>query len=217
MDYNIIFLRKFTRELILNSAPAYVHEKIRQEREDELEIRREIEESLETPPEHEFKKPRIPRIILQSPRQISQQIVPMDREAELEEIPEPEESLEETTGEIQEEQEQIEPTYEEEEGLYLGELANIILDPNVIGIECPGPRKLVLVRTLSKTLPSRIMLENEEIDHILISFSRESRIPRISGVFKAIVNNMVITAIDSEFAGPRFIITKIHPRPSEFL
>ena len=59
-------------------------------------------------------------------------------------------------------------------------------------------------------------MDKNEINSILDYFSNETKIPRTGGVFKAILGNLIITAIDSEFGGPRFIITKIYSKDSEF-
>jgi hypothetical protein len=103
------------------------------------------------------------------------------------------------------------------EGLYFGAIERLVKDMNVSRIECPGPDKYVSVKTSTKMMPTRTTLDKEDIEAIIDSFSRESRIPRIGGVFKAIVNNLIITAIDTDVGGPRFIITKVHPHQSVFL
>src|SRR3989344_4527753 len=95
------------------------------------------------------------------------------------------------------------------EGFFLGKITPLILDPRVIAIECTGPGRFVIVKLPDKKLSTNITLTKENIDGIINTFSEESRIPRIGGVFKAVVNNMVVTAIDSHIGGPRFIINKI--------
>ena len=185
--YNRIFLEEFTKELILNSAPAYVKEKIYEQQIKQREFEKQIEEELG---EKEIERKEIEPIFVTKtiPR-------PVAEDVQLEEV------------------EEIIP----EEGLYFSRIEKMISDQKVLSIECPGPGKTVIVRTIAKTIPTRIMLNQDEINSIIESFSRESRIPRVGGVFKAIVNNLIITAIDSNFGGPRFIISKIYPQQSRFL
>jgi hypothetical protein len=102
------------------------------------------------------------------------------------------------------------------EGFFLGKITPMVLDPRVITIECPAPGKFVIVKTPTKKLSTNITLTKENIDEIINSFSAESRIPRVGGIFKAIVNNMLITAIDSHIGGPRFIINKIRQAPATY-
>ena len=100
---------------------------------------------------------------------------------------------------------------------YLDKIMPMILDPNVISIECMGPGKFIMVRTTRRAMRANVMLNPEDIDDIIQRFSNEARIPRIGGVFKAIVDNLVMTAIDSDVGSKRFIISKTHPYDSEFL
>lgn len=101
-------------------------------------------------------------------------------------------------------------------GLYLGKLAKIIVDPTVISIECPGFGKYVTIRRINSQTITKIILSQEEIYSIIQSFSEHAKIPRIGGIFKAIVNNLLITAIETDI-NSRFIITKIAALPSPFL
>ncbi|MBU1136390.1 MAG: hypothetical protein KJ559_02685 [Nanoarchaeota archaeon] len=94
----------------------------------------------------------------------------------------------------------------------LGEIGVLIKDPRVTIIECPGPDKFVLAKTSGRTLITRIKLNAEEIQKIIKQFSEEAKIPVISGLFKANIRNLSITAVISEMIGSRFIITKMTPR-----
>lgn len=103
------------------------------------------------------------------------------------------------------------------QGLYLGKLTLPILNQSSIEIECSGPDKYIIIRNVKGTVVSNIMLSNQEIEQILNSFSEKAKIPRIGGIFKAIVNNLIITAIESNANKPRFIISKMSSKPSQFL
>jgi hypothetical protein len=93
----------------------------------------------------------------------------------------------------------------------LDKIKRILMDRNVINIECPGEKRYLIINRNGKRIPIKVMLGKNDIEEIINYFSQESRIPRIGGIFKAIVEDMIITAIDSEFAGSKFIITKLRP------
>jgi len=97
------------------------------------------------------------------------------------------------------------------QGFTLGKLDALLKDPAVMSIECPGPGKLVLVKTLGRVSPTQISLNENEIKDILETSSQLSRIPLLEGVFKAALGNLVITAVISDFVGSRFIINKNTP------
>lgn len=92
--------------------------------------------------------------------------------------------------------------------LYLGKLTSLINDSQLISIECPGVGRYLAIRRKNQTITSTIILNNEEIEKIIDSFSIMAKIPRIGGVFKAVVNNLLITAIETH-NGDRFIISKV--------
>lgn len=90
-----------------------------------------------------------------------------------------------------------------------GRLTQIIYDPTVSSIECPGPGKNVIVNKFGAVQTTPVMLSADEINKIMQIISEKTRIPLVKGVFKAAVENFVITAIISEFIGTRFHIEKI--------
>ncbi|MCX6749046.1 MAG: hypothetical protein NT076_05580 [Candidatus Pacearchaeota archaeon] len=98
------------------------------------------------------------------------------------------------------------------QGFNLAKLEFLLHDPRVTIIECPGPGKLVLARASGRTALTKISLNPDEIQSIIQQFSQEARIPIISGLFKAAVGNLILTAVISELVGSRFIITKVTPQ-----
>lgn len=95
---------------------------------------------------------------------------------------------------------------------------NMLQNKGIVSIECPGPEKFVSVRRADgKQIVTKIILTKEDIENVLNYFSDQSMIPRIGGVFKAIIGNLIITAIDSDIAGPRFIVSKVIQRKSRFV
>ncbi len=93
----------------------------------------------------------------------------------------------------------------------LGKINNLLLDPTVQTIECPGPGKQVTVYRSGFIQNANIFLTTEEVNKIISEISDKSKIPLIPGVFKAAISNFIITAVISEFVGTRFIIQKKEP------
>lgn len=87
----------------------------------------------------------------------------------------------------------------------------LLLDPSVQIIECPSPERPLLVNRGGLVQATNIVLSAEEIDSLLKEISQDTKIPLIPGVFKAAINNFIITAVISEFVGTRFIIQKKSP------
>jgi hypothetical protein len=84
-------------------------------------------------------------------------------------------------------------------------------DPSILSIECPGTGKNILVRRFKEINMTRLSLSQTEIMEVIEEFSKQARIPLTGGILKAAVGNSVISAVVSEFVGPRFIINKITP------
>ena len=92
--------------------------------------------------------------------------------------------------------------------LGLDKLDKILADIAVQTVECPGPNKQVLVYKSGSIQTANLSLTGDEIINIMKEVSQKTRIPIMSGVFKAAYGNLVITAVMSEFVGTRFIIQK---------
>ncbi|MEK6874117.1 MAG: hypothetical protein AABW91_04685 [Nanoarchaeota archaeon] len=187
--YSLEFLREFTKELVINSIPKEYKEK-------RFEINK-IKAAIEQKTNEQKEEKLIPSIfeINKGPQKTQIQITSVQKSL-IKEEPEPLEQKIYEIGEVK------------KEGFFLGKITPMILDPRVISIECSGPGRFVIIRLPEKKLSTNVSLNKENINEIIDSFSQESRIPRIGGVFKAIVNNLIITAIDSPVSGPRFIINK---------
>lgn len=97
--------------------------------------------------------------------------------------------------------------------LELGKLNPLIADPAVNVVECNGADQQVMVRGRMGTKPTAITLTKEEIDEVIKTFSEKSKIPAEEGAVKIALGNFVLSAIISEEAGSRFIITKIPQSP----
>lgn len=84
----------------------------------------------------------------------------------------------------------------------------IILDPTVSAIECSGAGKPLIVTRGNRIQPTNIAFTEEQIKQILKEIAERTKIPLITGVFKAAYGNIIITAVISEFVGTRFVIQK---------
>ena len=98
----------------------------------------------------------------------------------------------------------------------LGKLNQLLADPSISKIECQGENQPMLITRLGQTTLTKIILNGDEIKKILEEFSRETRIPVVKGVFRALFENLMISAVVSDFVKPKFIITKLPFRQSAF-
>ncbi len=97
----------------------------------------------------------------------------------------------------------------------LEKISPILSDPAVLSIECQGPGKPLLINKSGAIQVSPISLSQEEINSMMAKISEKTRIPIISGTFKAAFLNYLATGVISNFVGTRFIIQKKNPfRPS---
>ena len=85
----------------------------------------------------------------------------------------------------------------------------LLQDPSIASIECSGSEKNIIIHQLGviKTIP--LILTQKEIGDIMQEFSRRAKIPLVGGVFKAAIDNFIVSAVISEFVGTRFYIEKI--------
>lgn len=93
----------------------------------------------------------------------------------------------------------------------LGKVTSLLRDPSVFSVECPGPTKNVLVNRAGSIQTTPLTLTKEEINSIMENVSEKTRIPLMSGIFKAAYQDIIITAVVSDFVGTRFIIQKMMP------
>ncbi len=91
-----------------------------------------------------------------------------------------------------------------------GKLNNIIRDPAVFYMDCPGPNKKILVTTRNgQKQQTNVMMNKEEIKMLLDNISAKTKIPLIQGVFRVSWDNFIINAIISDTIEPRFVMQKI--------
>ncbi len=91
--------------------------------------------------------------------------------------------------------------------IHFDKITPILNDPKVTNIECPGPNRFLIITTHEKELPSKISLTKEEINKIIEQFTDKTL--KENQTINKIHDNFILTAIQSEFIGPKFILTKI--------
>jgi len=93
----------------------------------------------------------------------------------------------------------------------LTRVRTLLLDPAVLSIECPGPLRQIIINRKGQIQPVNLTLTPREIRKVLGEFSEKTRIPLIKGIFKAVLGQLNITAVISDYVGTRFIIQKRMP------
>jgi len=95
----------------------------------------------------------------------------------------------------------------------LKNLTPLVRDPLVRIIECNGPgENVVVVGTMGRKKTGTV-LNKEEIDEIIKTFSEATKIPINEGVFKVVFGKLVLSAIISNVIGSKFIIKKMSGAP----
>jgi len=90
----------------------------------------------------------------------------------------------------------------------LSKVLPFLNDESVANIECSGPNKPILINKYGSVQTSRLILTEDDIKAILQEISNKTKIPLISGTFKALFDNYLCTAVISDFVGSRFIIQR---------
>lgn len=103
------------------------------------------------------------------------------------------------------------PTQKTSKGVYLGKITSILQDPSVFAVECPGPGKNLLVNRGGAVQTAPTVLTKDEIDTIIGGISEQTKIPLTSGLFRAAIQNLIVSAVLSEYIGTRFIMQKRTP------
>ena len=93
----------------------------------------------------------------------------------------------------------------------LGKLNPILQDPTTISIECNGSDKPIMTSGRMGARKTNIVLNKEEIDHIIQKISETAKIPISEGVYKIATGRIILSAIVSDTIGSKFIIRKMMP------
>ncbi len=197
MEIKNRFFALFTKELLMNSLDPWERKRIEEKKKKMAKLKKEMEILMQESMNVDFSKKND-----ESKLKTNEQNNTTQKFEQSPKIKKPTE-LEETPKE--------EKTPQPRHTQNLHKVEQMIQDPSVAVIECPGPGKFIIIKKGFKRFPTRVILNKDEINEILNYYSEEAKIPRIGGIFKAIIDNQVLTAIDSPHAGPRFIITKTRP------
>jgi len=99
--------------------------------------------------------------------------------------------------------------FDKKEESSLDKLKQLIRDKEVQGIECGGPGKFLLIKKNNQVDVSNITLRENEIKQFIIYFAKKAEVPFEGGILNAAIGSLKINALESEFAGSRFILTRI--------
>ncbi len=216
-EYNIariMFLKKFTEEIIKNVAKQY-ETKLRIETEkikktfinSEKDYSENFKKIVNHKILHPFKYPQekkkvIPKKSLPTTTSYPPSNIQYDYIFQPQDIdPEKEKILK-----------SIKPEYKPQPPNFsLGKLDYLIQDKMIQAIECLGPGKNILVKKFNRINVTKMTLSQEEISTIISEFSNKANIPLLGGILKAAVGDLLISAVTSDFAGSRFIINRINP------
>jgi hypothetical protein len=90
----------------------------------------------------------------------------------------------------------------------LGKINFLLYDPRVESIECLGDKKNIVLKKNGTIQTTPFKLTKEEIVDVINEFSARTRIPLVGGTFKAAYQNLIMTAITSQYTSGRFLILK---------
>lgn len=90
-------------------------------------------------------------------------------------------------------------------------MKELIKDHAVTYISCPGPFKPVSIKRMGIPEMLKIALDEAGVRQVIKEFSEASRIPYTGdeGIFKAVVGDLMITAVITETVGSRFTILRV--------
>jgi hypothetical protein len=199
-----IFLRKFVSQLILNS---YSPEQDRtRERLREVKIERPI---LVQPKETETHPGPLPKKVAKK----NVRRAPLRRRIMTSpQRPKKIQKIQEEKPQTLLEQKPVIPSQNiEQVAVNLGKVAQFLRDPSVLSIECPGPRKNILVNRSGAIQTTPLTLTKEEISALIQEISDKTKIPIVPGLFKTAFQDLILTAVISDYVGTRFILQKMSP------
>ena len=92
----------------------------------------------------------------------------------------------------------------------------LLTDKTITSIECSGPGMPIMIARGSYTQSTPLHFTVDEINKIIKEISERTKILlNASGVFKAAIGDIIITAVLSEFVGARFVIQKKAKNPQQ--
>ena len=90
----------------------------------------------------------------------------------------------------------------------LGKINTFITDPTIEAIQCDGSFMPLKVFKKGEPINTNLELNDREITDIINKFAEQSGQEVEGPVFKASIQGLMLSAVISEFAGTKFMITK---------
>jgi len=84
----------------------------------------------------------------------------------------------------------------------------ILADPSVQSINCPGSNQNITILRMGIPQITQMSFTSNEINDFMKDLSEKTKIPLLPGLFKVIFQNIIVTAVVSEFIGTKFLIEK---------
>lgn len=212
-DFAKIFLLEFTKQLIENSKPKGIVEIEQKEKIEEPEEIKHLE-TLEKIP----KRKNIIKNIIKRKKSVIQKIIP--RPIPPQNIPIKKPILKQLPRKLIIPGQRLPPRFQNikpaptKREIDLGKLNPIIEDPTVNSLECDGPNIPIKINTkMGQKRNTKITLTKEEINAIISTFSKVTRIPALEGIYKVAAGNLILLSVISEIIGAKFVIKKIPQSP----
>jgi hypothetical protein len=96
----------------------------------------------------------------------------------------------------------------------LEKLNPLIKDPAVKVIECYGADEHIIVRGSMGVKPTNIIMNKEDIDRVIETFSKVAYIPIHEGAYRVVAGRLILSSIISSTIGSKFIIKKMLYTPN---
>jgi len=209
-EYRSVFLKEFTKELILNIDQI----DLRKEKTDNVEnfnevserIRKKILEQIEK--EYEYSQMRNQRIEGFNPPMPREIIKPLPT-INIAKRGNFATTIKPQAKEIQQAPVQASIKFNSTDEI-IEAIKRMFNDARVVLVECSGRDQFLIVRTTGRVMLTRIKLNESEIQGVIDKFSKDTKIPVINGLLNATKDNLNISAIISDIAGSRFLLKKVY-------
>lgn len=95
-------------------------------------------------------------------------------------------------------------------GLNLGIINNLLSNPEIDLIECPGENQNIKVRINGEIKILDLKFSEKEINKIIMAISEYTKIPVVYNTIKVTLGDFLFNGISSEVTGSRFILIRIN-------
>ena len=206
LDFRSLFLEEFIKRIIIKSGPQ------RPKIEKKEVLLEKLEEAVVSPPklviEHKKIEPvkKIFPIVAKKPTQptFTPKVIKIGT-PEIPKLPSTKPIIPQAKPIIPQAKPIITPTPQTPKVTIMDRLNRIFSDPGVQVLNCPGPDKNITITRSGMMQTSPFSFNEKEIKEFMNELSEKTRIPLIPGIIKVIFQNLIITAVVSEFVGTKFI------------